>query len=253
MPFIVRKYFLVCCLLLTTQTAFGGHGNGARVGIDEIQAGQGDEAVPYSVVDVHYTGKLENGSVFDSSKDRGKPFRFTLGSGQVIPGWDIGIQGMRQGAKRILTIPPELGYGAGGSGNVIPPNSTLIFEVELVAVAPPSFASIDNEQLEAKLDKGIKLFDIRRAEEWKQTGVVDGSIKSTAFDSQGRFIPSFAEMLKEAVQPDEEFAVICRTGNRTAALSNWLATTGGYKNVLNVEGGIVSWIEQGRSVDKSGG
>lgn len=252
MLFNVKNYFLCFCLVLITQAAYAGHGGGANVGIEEVQAGQGDEAVPYSVVDVHYTGKLEDGTVFDSSEGRGEPFRFTLGSGQVIPGWDIGIQGMKQGARRILNIPPELGYGAKGAGSTIPPNATLIFEVELVAVAAPSFASINNAQLVTKLENGIKLIDIRRSEEWQQTGIVDGSIKSTAFDAQGRFLESFAEMLKNTVQPDEEFAVICRTGNRTAALSNWLATKGGYKNVLNVQDGIVSWIKEGRSVDKSG-
>ena len=104
----------------------------------------------------------------------------------------------------------------------------------------------------AKLESGIKLIDIRCLEEWKQTGVVDGSIKLTAFDGQGRFVKSFSEMLKKTVQPDEEFAVICRTGSRSAALSSWPTTEGGYNNVLNVQGGISSWIKEGLSVNKSG-
>jgi rhodanese-related sulfurtransferase len=222
------------------------------VGIQEIKPGQGIEALPYSVVDVHYTGKLEEGMVFDSSVERGKPFQFTLGSGQVIPGWDIGIRGMKTGGKRILTIPPALAYGAKGAGGVIPPNATLIFDVELIAVTPPPFDSISNSQLATKIEKGIKLIDIRRPDEWEQTGVVDGSIKSTAFDDQGRFLTSFAEMLEKTVRPDEEFALICRTGSRTATLSNWLATKGGYKNVVNVQDGITSWIAEGRSVSKPG-
>ena len=94
--------------------------------------------------------------------------------------------------------------------------------------------------------------DIRRVEEWKQTGVVDGSIKSTAFDGQGRFLKTFAEMIEKTVQPDEELALICRTGSRSAVLPNWLGTEGGYKNVLNVQDGIVSWIKQGLPVNKSG-
>ena len=248
----VRSYFLCLCLILIAQTGYASHGPEADVAIQEIKVGQGIEALSYSAVEVHYTGKLEDGTVFDSSVGRGEPLRFTLGSGQVIRGWDIGILGMKPGGKRVLTIPPALAYGKKGAGSVIPPNATLIFDVELVAVTPPPFVNISNSQLATKLESGIKLIDIRRLEEWKQTGVVDGSIKSTAFDGQGRFLKSFAEMLEKTVQPDEEFAVICRTGNRSAVLSNWLATEGGYNNVLNVQDGIVSWIKEGLPVNKSG-
>ena len=99
-----------------------------------------------------------------------------------------------------------------------------------------------------KLENGIKLIDIRRPEEWQQTGIVEDSIKSTAFDAEGRFLKSFTEMLEKTIQPEEEFALICRTGNRTAALSNWLATQGGYRNVLNVQDGITEWIKERRPV-----
>jgi rhodanese-related sulfurtransferase len=248
----VRRYLLFLCLIFIAQTSLASHGAESDVGIQEVKLGQGIEALPYSVVDVHYTGKLEEGAVFDSSVERGEPFQFTLGAGQVIPGWDIGIRGMKPGGKRILKIPPALAYGAKGAGGVVPPNATLIFDVELVAVIQPPFDNISNSQLAMKIENGIKLIDIRRPEEWEQTGVVDGSIKSTAFDDQGRFLKSFVEMLEKTVQPDEEFAIICRTGNRTAALSNWLATKGGYKNVLNAQDGITSWIAEGRSISKPG-
>jgi FKBP-type peptidyl-prolyl cis-trans isomerase len=84
---------------------------------------------------VHYTGWLENGTEFDSSRRRDEPFGFPLGVGYVIPGWDQGVVGMRVGGKRKLTVPPELGYGARGAGRVIPPNATLIFEVELLDIS----------------------------------------------------------------------------------------------------------------------
>jgi FKBP-type peptidyl-prolyl cis-trans isomerase FkpA len=103
--------------------------------IEEIVVGSGEAAGAGQQVTVHYTGWLTNGSKFDSSKDRGEPFVFPLGKGQVIKGWDEGVQGMKVGGKRKLTIPPALGYGARGAGGVIPPGATLLFEVELLKVA----------------------------------------------------------------------------------------------------------------------
>jgi FKBP-type peptidyl-prolyl cis-trans isomerase FkpA len=102
--------------------------------IEELVVGEGDAAVAGQLVTVHYTGWLTNGNKFDSSTDRNDPFRFGLGQGQVIRGWDEGVQGMKVGGKRKLTIPPDLGYGARGAGGVIPPNATLVFEVELLGV-----------------------------------------------------------------------------------------------------------------------
>lgn len=105
---------------------------------DDKVVGTGDEAKAGQEVSVHYTGWLfyggERGKKFDSSKDRGEPFGFSLGAGRVIKGWDEGVAGMKVGGTRVLTIPPTLGYGARGAGGVIPPNATLIFEVELLGV-----------------------------------------------------------------------------------------------------------------------
>ena len=108
---------------------------------DATVGGDGDTARAGQNVSVHYTGWLHDparpdgrGAKFDSSKDRGQPFRFALGAGQVIGGWDEGVQGMKVGGTRVLRIPPELGYGARGAGGVIPPNATLVFEVDLLAV-----------------------------------------------------------------------------------------------------------------------
>ena len=102
--------------------------------IEDIVVGDGAEAKAGQNVTVHYRGTLEDGTPFDASYDRGKPFDFTLGAGEVIKGWDQGVAGMKVGGKRKLTIPSELGYGARGAGGVIPPNATLIFEVELLKV-----------------------------------------------------------------------------------------------------------------------
>jgi len=102
--------------------------------IEDISVGTGAEAKAGDMVTVHYTGWLTDGTKFDSSLDAGRPFQFPLGQGQVIPGWDQGVAGMKIGGKRKLTIPPDLGYGSAGAGGVIPPNATLIFEVELLSI-----------------------------------------------------------------------------------------------------------------------
>jgi len=100
----------------------------------DIVVGTGATASPGNTVKVHYSGFLTTGAKFDSSRDRGEPFSFPLGAGQVIKGWDEGVAGMKVGGQRQLRIPPQLGYGATGAGGVIPPNATLIFDVELLDV-----------------------------------------------------------------------------------------------------------------------
>lgn len=98
------------------------------------EIGTGKSPLSGQGVKVHYTGTLEDGTKFDSSLDRDKPFSFTIGIGRVIPGWDEGVMSMKVGGKRRLIIPSELGYGASGAGGVIPPNATLIFDVELLEI-----------------------------------------------------------------------------------------------------------------------
>jgi FKBP-type peptidyl-prolyl cis-trans isomerase FkpA len=111
----------------TTTTASG-------LKYEDIKQGTGDTATAGKTVSVHYTGWLTDGKKFDSSKDRGQPFEFPLGGGRVIKGWDEGVQGMKVGGVRKLTIPPSLAYGSRGAGGVIPPDATLVFEVELLKV-----------------------------------------------------------------------------------------------------------------------
>jgi FKBP-type peptidyl-prolyl cis-trans isomerase FkpA len=126
----------------TTTAASAPAANTAAIGgapvtelkIEDTKVGTGATAEAGKTVSVHYTGYLTDGKKFDSSVDRGQPFKFSLGAGQVIKGWDQGVAGMKVGGKRKLTIPPTLGYGERGAGGVIPPNATLIFDVELLNV-----------------------------------------------------------------------------------------------------------------------
>jgi len=132
-----NKTLIWILLLILVSFGFIYYGKNSNMGplkIETLKEGTGQEVKNGDTVFVHYTGTLENGTKFDSSLDRGRPFSFVLGSGQVIPGWEEGILGMKIGEKRELTIAPELAYGSAGFGNMIPPNATLIFEVELLEI-----------------------------------------------------------------------------------------------------------------------
>jgi FKBP-type peptidyl-prolyl cis-trans isomerase FkpA len=143
----IRFAGAVVALAIAAAVTFPGGADAANNQVIEMpnglkytdtNTGDGATAAAGSKVSVHYTGWLynngEKGTKFDSSVDRGKPFQFTLGAHQVIAGWDEGVAGMKVGGKRTLIIPPELGYGARGAGGVIPPNATLMFDVELLGV-----------------------------------------------------------------------------------------------------------------------
>ncbi len=127
----------------------------------ETTPGTGPKPNAGDIVFVHYTGSLQDGTVFDSSLNRGEPLRFVLGAGQVIPGWDTGIAMMNKGGQALLVIPPELAYGASGAGNVIPPNATLVFDLELVDVqpgAPAAPTAVDDTDY-VVAENGLKTYD----------------------------------------------------------------------------------------------
>ncbi|MCK5446259.1 MAG: FKBP-type peptidyl-prolyl cis-trans isomerase [Rhodospirillaceae bacterium] len=240
-------------MLVFGMPALAGHDGPVpeSLKITEIEVGTGDEAKVDDKVKVHYTGWLTDGTQFDSSRGHDRPFSFRLGAGRVIRGWEFGVRGMRVGGKRELVIPPELGYGPKGYPGSIPPNATLKFEIELLEIAGSGFINIDNAKLKDLIAQGVTVVDVRRVEEWKQTGVVEGSELITAFDGEGRLVRSFFGDFTDVANKDQEVILICRTGSRTLSLSKALADQAGYTKVYNVEKGIEDWIKQGNPVVKN--
>ena len=235
---------------LTFLTLFNGNlafSSENELKITVNQNGSGDSAETGMSVSVHYTGKLEDGTVFDSSIPRGQPFTFTLGAGQVIKGWDLGVEGMKLGEKRSLVIPPHLGYGIRGAGATIPPNATLVFDIELLEVTMPiTLRDLSpNDFIDAQENGGI-VIDIRRDEEWKETGILQGSNTITAFTKDGNIHPDFPKKFFDLINDiDVPILLYCRTGNRTGILGQALIDQVGQTNVSHLSEGIVGWKKQG--------
>ena len=245
---MIRKILLLCTLCLFSFSAAAQEG----LQIREIEKGTGEEATVGQTVVVHYTGWLMDGTKFDSSVDRGTPFSFTLGERRVIPGWEKGVEGMQVGGKRELIIPPDMAYGSQGAGGVIPPDATLRFEIELLEVKAKKFSDIGNEDLKAKLASGTTVIDIRRPDEWQQTGILPGSHLVTFFDASGNVNPQFGPELQKLVSsPSDEVVFICHTGARSRVLAEYLSGQAGFTNVFNVEKGIAGWIEGGGEIAKA--
>ena len=215
--------------------------------IEVMQEGGGDVAENGQRVILHYEGRLTDDTVFDASKPRGQPFTFIIGAGQVIQGWEKGVAGMKVGEKRRLTIPADLGYGAAGAGDLIPPHATLVFDIELLAVIKPGTLgqATPAELLQAQKD-GVIIVDIRRPEEWAQTGVIEGAETITAFDANGSLHPDFQQKFMAVVPaPDTPVLLYCLLGARTANLGTALIEQLGFSHVTHLNGGILGWTDDG--------
>ncbi|MCE2518000.1 MAG: FKBP-type peptidyl-prolyl cis-trans isomerase [Alphaproteobacteria bacterium] len=229
--------------------AFLAPAHASELEITIVQESNGVIAEKGMQVSVHYQGRLTDGTVFDDSHKRGEPISFILGRGQVIPGWEQGIEGMTVGEKRTLTIPPELGYGEAGAGDVIPPNATLVFDVELMAaITPPRLSDATPQNLLDAQAAGSLIIDIRLPQEWQETGIIEGAHTITAFTETGALHPEFRSRFEALVgAKDTPFILYCRTGNRTGAIGGALVEQLGYTQATHLTAGIVGWTEDGKT------
>ena len=205
--------------------------------------GNGKEIVNHSKIKVHYSGKLEDGTEFDSSYKRNKPFDFQIGTRQVIEGWELGLIGMREGGKRTIFIPSYLAYGKKGAGNIIPPNSNLIFEIEIIQVTSPAYKILKVNQIKEKKEKGFIFIDIRNKNEIDKTGIIPGSINITAFDSEGNFLSNFLKEYQSRFTNTDNVVLISDTGDISSILANGFSENLGAKNMYSLEGGIQNYFK----------
>ncbi len=202
--------------------------------------GNGIEIINHSKVSVHYIGKLENNIEFDNSYKRDQLFNFQIGVRKVIPGWETGLLGMKEGGKRTIFIPYQLAYGKKGAGDLIPPESNLIFEIEVFKVTPPKYKEIDNLQLKlAMTDENFKIIDIRNLNKIIETGVIPGSIVLTAFDNKGNFQQNFLNKYGEIIIPGDKVIFVSDEGIISSILANGFAEQLNQNNIFHLKGGIL--------------
>ena len=220
------------------------------VQINNIVVGEGVEIINHSKILVHYTGKLQDGTKFDSSYDRGEPFSFQIGLRQVIEGWEIGLMGMKVGGKRTLVIPPELAYGERGAGDLIPPNATLTFDVEIVDVEAPGYGFVNSSEILVLQENGYKFIDIRTQKERDNTGIIPGSLEITAFDIYGNFVPEFMKTFRDLVALEDNTVFISNEGKIASILANGFVEQLNATNMYALKGGIQQLIKENYKLEK---
>ena len=241
------KNFIYSLILLL---AFTSNIFGKDIEILSNIEGQGTKIENHFKVHVNYRGALEDGTEFDNSFKRNKPFVFQIGLRQVILGWEKGLMGMRVGGKRTIKIPPELGYGSRGAGELIPPNATLIFDIEIVDAVSPGYKNLSSEDLINQQNKGLILIDIRSEQERKETGVIKGSLEMTAFDIQGNFNSNFTNFYQSSIKKNDHVIFISSEGINSAILANGFVEQLGFINMYSLVGGIQKWLKEGRGLSK---
>ncbi len=214
--------------------------------------GYGLKVINHSWVKIEYTGSFEDGKIFDSNVGKDRPLVFQIGMKEVIPGFEQGIIGEKKGSKRKIKIPSKLAYGEKGSGELIPPNSNLIFEFEILDVLNPNYKKINSEQLEKLIKENAVALDIRLDNQWKKTGVIKGSFQETAFDINGKFnvyLMDKVRALAGAESQKIEIIFISHDGKTAEILGNAFAEDLGFTNVYVLDGGMQSWINNNKPLE----
>ena len=240
----MKKYFLIISLFICFNLT------AAEIEIISDKPGDGKKIIYHSWVQIEYTGSFESGEVFDTNIGKDRPLVVQMGMKEVIPGFEQGIMGTTKGTKRKIKIPAELAYGEKGGGDVIPPNTDLIFEFEIIDVLDPHYKMIDSEELIKKINNNSVALDIRLESQW-ENGVIKGTFQETAFNKDGKFNVYLMDKVRALAAEESQnidIVFISHDVETAAILGNAFAEDLGFKNVSVFKGGIVQWIKEGRKL-----
>tara|TARA_Y100000741_G_C18230637_1_gene549637 strand:- start:119 stop:856 length:738 start_codon:yes stop_codon:yes gene_type:complete len=241
----MKKYFLIISIFISFNLS------AAEIEIISDIPGEGKKIIHHSWVQIEYTGSFENGEVFDTNVGKNRPLVVQMGMKEVIPGFEQGIMGSTKGTKRKIKIPSSLAYGEKGGGNIIPPNTDLIFEFEIIDVLDPNYKLISPDELIIMINKNAVALDIRTEDQWKKTGIIKGSFQETAFSKEGNFnvyLMDKVRALAGAESQNIEIIFISNDGETASILGNAFAEDLGFKNVFVLKGGIKAWIEDKKAL-----
>ena len=240
----MKKYFLIISLFICFNL------NAAEIEIISDKPGDGKKIIHHSWVQIEYTGSFESGDVFDTNVGKNRPLVVQMGMKEVIPGFEQGIIGTTKGTKRKIKIPSELAYGKKGGGDVIPPNTDLIFEFEIIDVLDPHYKMVNSEELIDKINNNAVALDIRLENQWDK-GVIEGTFQETAFNKDGKFNVYIMDKVRALAAEESqniEIVFISHGGETAAILGNAFAEDLGFKNVSVLKGGILQWLKEDRKL-----
>jgi rhodanese-related sulfurtransferase len=240
----MNKFFLIISLLICFNL------NATEIEIISDKPGEGKKIIHHSWVQIEYTGSFDSGEVFDTNVGKNRPLVVQMGMKEVIPGFEQGIIGTTKGTKRKIKIPAELAYGEKGGGDIIPPNTDLIFEFEIIDVLDPHYKMINSEELINKIENNAVALDIRLEHQWDK-GIIKGTFQETAFNKEGKFnvyIMDKVRALAGEQSQNIDIVFISHDGETAAILGNAFAEDLGFKNVSVLKGGIVQWLKEKRQL-----
>ena len=237
---------LICIIFLSLSFQV----QSVEIEIINDKPGTGKKIIKHSWVQLEYTGSFENGKVFDTNIGKDRPLVVQMSMKEVIPGFEQGIMGTTKGTKRKIKIPAELAYGEKGGGDVIPPNTDLIFEFEIIDVLDPHYKMINSKELIKRIDENAVALDIRLENQWDK-GVIKGTFQETAFNKDGKFNVYLMDKVRALAAEESqniEIIFISHDGETAAILGNAFAEDLGFTNVSVLKGGILQWIKEDRKL-----